>query len=94
MPHLVATLIYLSQNYSYHIRGERSPLNEFTIARYNSLNVKSLFKIYKPLAQDVDPDASLMLVHCLRHRCNMEPEMNQYRGFAAQQIWQTRGFCG
>ena len=26
MPHLVATLIYLSQNYSYHIRGDRSPL--------------------------------------------------------------------
>ena len=27
MPHLVTTLIYLSQNYSYHIRGDRSPLN-------------------------------------------------------------------
>ena len=27
MPHLVATLIYLSQNYSYYIRGDRSPLN-------------------------------------------------------------------
>ena len=26
MPHLVATLIYLSQNYSYYIRGDRSPL--------------------------------------------------------------------
>ena len=26
MPHLVATLIYLPQNYSYHIRGDRSPL--------------------------------------------------------------------
>ena len=25
MPHLVATLIYLSQMYSYYIRGERSP---------------------------------------------------------------------
>ena len=24
--HLVATLIYLSQNYSYYIRGDRSPL--------------------------------------------------------------------
>ena len=26
MPHLVATLIYLSHNYSYYIRGDRSPL--------------------------------------------------------------------
>ena len=29
MPHLVATLIYLSQNYSYHIRGDRSPLGSY-----------------------------------------------------------------
>ena len=29
MPHLVATLIYLSQNYSYYIRGDRSPLRLF-----------------------------------------------------------------
>ena len=28
VPHLVATLIYLSQNYSYYIRGDRSPLTE------------------------------------------------------------------
>ena len=27
MPHLVAILIYLSQNHSYYIRGDRSPLN-------------------------------------------------------------------
>ena len=26
VPHLVATLINLSQNYSYYIRGDRSPL--------------------------------------------------------------------
>ena len=26
MPHRVATLIYLSQNYLYHIRGDMSPL--------------------------------------------------------------------
>ena len=26
VPHLVATLIYLSQIYSYHIRGDMSPL--------------------------------------------------------------------
>ena len=26
VPHLVATLIYLSQNDSYYIRGDRSPL--------------------------------------------------------------------
>ena len=26
MPHLVAALIYLSQNYSYYTRGDRSPL--------------------------------------------------------------------
>ena len=28
MPHLVATLIYLSQIYSYYIRGDMSPLNQ------------------------------------------------------------------
>ena len=27
MPHFVTTLIYLSQNYSYYVRGDRSPLN-------------------------------------------------------------------
>ena len=33
--HLVATLIYLSQNYSYYIRGDRSPLmlTKFVIGR-------------------------------------------------------------
>ena len=31
MPHLVATLIYLSQNYSYYIRGDRSPLRTYDI---------------------------------------------------------------
>ena len=31
MPHLVATLIYLSQNYSYYIRGDRSPLNVYCL---------------------------------------------------------------
>ena len=35
MPHLVATLIYLSQIYSYYIKGDRSPLNE-TAARGDS----------------------------------------------------------
>ena len=30
VPHLVATLIYLSQNYSYYIRGDRSPLISFS----------------------------------------------------------------
>ena len=30
MPHLVATLIYLSQNYSYYIRGDRSPITHTT----------------------------------------------------------------
>ena len=29
VPHLVATLIYLSQIYSYYIRGDRLPLNKF-----------------------------------------------------------------
>ena len=31
MPHLVATSIYLSQIYSYYIRGDRSPLRGFTL---------------------------------------------------------------
>ena len=29
MPHLVATLIYLLQIYSYYIRGDRSPLTHW-----------------------------------------------------------------
>ena len=31
MPHLVAILIYLSQTYSYYIRGDRSPLTHLLI---------------------------------------------------------------
>ena len=34
VPHLLATLIYLSQNYSYYTRGDRSPLIS---QNYNSL---------------------------------------------------------
>ena len=30
VPHLVATLIYLSQKYSYYIRGDRSPLSMYS----------------------------------------------------------------
>ena len=36
MPHLVATLIYLSQIYSYYMRGDRSPL------KHNVLRVSFL----------------------------------------------------
>ena len=44
VPHLVATLIYLSQNYSYYIRGDRSPLTYLVIyvrlqpSRHKTLN--------------------------------------------------------
>ena len=31
MPHRVATLIYLSQNYLYYIRGDRSPLTVYNM---------------------------------------------------------------
>ena len=31
VPHLVATLLYLSLNYSYYIRGDRSPLNSWVL---------------------------------------------------------------
>ena len=33
VPHLVATLIYLSQIYSYYIRGDRSPLKQSVMAQ-------------------------------------------------------------
>ena len=33
VPHLVAILIYLSQIYSYYIRGDRSPLNMYVRIR-------------------------------------------------------------
>ena len=35
VPHLVATLIYLSQIYSYYIRGDRSPLKLMKITHIN-----------------------------------------------------------
>ena len=40
VPHLVATLIYLAQNYSYYIRGDRSPLRKKYI--HNHSRDKSL----------------------------------------------------
>ena len=42
MPHLVAASIYLSQIYSYYIRGDRSPL------RYNLDLVLDSFRLVKP----------------------------------------------
>ena len=46
MPHLVATLIYLLQNYSYYIRGDRSLLktciSECKIFRYRLTNLIAL----------------------------------------------------
>ena len=35
VPHLVANLIYLSQIYSYYIRGDRSPLNAHFVPNNN-----------------------------------------------------------
>ena len=39
MPHFVATLIYLSQIYSYYIRGDRSPLPYSILFCYLMLNI-------------------------------------------------------
>ena len=48
MPNLVATLIYLPQNYSYYISGDRSPLiPQLYILEY--LQVASNFKHRKAL---------------------------------------------
>ena len=33
VPHLVATLIYLSKIYSYYIRGDMSPLNCYRVQK-------------------------------------------------------------
>ena len=38
MPHLVATLIYLSQIYSYYIRGDGSPLKQVGRCQYAIVN--------------------------------------------------------
>ena len=44
VPHLVATLIYLSQNYSYYIRGYRSPLTKYLRTLINRDRVHSQCK--------------------------------------------------
>ena len=41
VPHLVATLIYLSQIYSYYIRGDRSPLTIGEQTRYKKITLFS-----------------------------------------------------
>ena len=48
MPHLVATLIYLSQNYLDYIRGDRSPLNDSLKCQIlNMLNFReNMSKLY------------------------------------------------
>ena len=49
MPHLVATLIYLSQIYLYYIRGDMSPLNMLKmndiIIKYIAIYILSIFNI-------------------------------------------------
>ena len=50
MPHLVATLIYLSQIYSYYIRGDRSPLNRETL----SVSIVVLFHYFSRLNQETN----------------------------------------
>ena len=37
MPHLVATLLYLSQIYSHYIRGDRSPLTVDRVSVFGSV---------------------------------------------------------
>ena len=44
MPHLLATLIYLSKNYSYYIRGDRSPLSKAFDSVDHSILLKTIFK--------------------------------------------------
>ena len=44
VPHLVATLIYLSEMYSYYIRGDRSPLGSRN-TRY-SINVVCYINLF------------------------------------------------
>ena len=48
VPHLVATLIYLSQNYSYYIRGDRSPLkskNHIQITTHHEMHIMNLMEL-------------------------------------------------
>ena len=45
--HLVATLIYLSQIYSYYIRGDRSPLIHIKIAAAKEMKISRIFRIPK-----------------------------------------------
>ena len=46
VPHLVATLIYFSQIYSYYIRGDRSPLSKVVIIPTitKTQNIRLFFK--------------------------------------------------
>ena len=45
MPHLVATLIFLSQNYSYYIRGDRSPLIVLNLGNATNFHIKIFKKL-------------------------------------------------
>ena len=42
MPHLVATLIYLSQIYSYYISGDMSPLKQYSVVTFYAYDIDKL----------------------------------------------------
>ena len=73
MPHLVATLIYLSQNYSYHIRGDRSPLINMCVAQHY-LNPPR-WPILKPLSRHHQAIINAGLI--LGHRLQIWPIIKQ-----------------
>ena len=53
VPHLVATLIYLSQIYSYYIRGDRSPLNFYYSGGHILAALAQIFTIIRTTAMPV-----------------------------------------
>ena len=68
VPHLVATLIYLSQNYSYYIRGDRSPLMHDSSHAMSAsseeemLNILSMYFVYVHLFCSAKPKGSICLL--------------------------------
>ena len=64
VPHLVAILIYLSQNYSYYIRGDRSPLTLMFLKYCTLLVLRSTLDVEIWRLQTSDSDINSRSPQC------------------------------
>ena len=85
MPHLVATLIYLSQNYSYYIRGDRSSLKTITYIKHCVTDSKNLMTscssasmTFHPFRWRGDTSSLFPLLHTMPIDAQMNDQNYQY----------------